>query len=133
MDEHVIVEKVLSPTKVMVVCSTTACTACKGEMFCTNKGRSFEASKDRSLHLEPGDPVEVHLKTGRTIASSFFTLIFPLLFFPVVFFILSKLGASEMASLLGGLGGIAIGFLIVYVYFKAAHDKYLPSVTFSGQ
>jgi sigma-E factor negative regulatory protein RseC len=105
MNEHVIVEKVLSPTRVTVVCSTTACVGCKGEMFCTNKGRSFEASKPLFMNLKPGDPVDVHLKTGRTIASSFITLIIPLLFFPVVFFILSKVGASEMVSLFGGLGG----------------------------
>lgn len=129
MFEHVIVEKVLSPTKVLVVCSSSACAGCKGELFCNNKGRSFEASNELGLPLKPGDAVELHLKTGRTIFSSFVTLIFPLLFFPLVFWILSRQGMSQMVSLLGGLGGIGFGFLLAWIYFRKTNNRYLPTVT----
>ncbi|MFA6844472.1 MAG: SoxR reducing system RseC family protein [Sphaerochaetaceae bacterium] len=128
MYENVMVFKVISSKRAMVMCSTSACSGCKSEAFCNNKGRTFEVSNTKELPLQEGTNVRIFLKPSRTILSSFLLLFFPLIFFPVLFILSRQLGGSEVASLLWGIGGICLGFLLVGFYFKISKNKYLPSV-----
>lgn len=126
MYEQVVVKKVLSRNLVMVGCSTNACSGCKSEAFCNTKSREFEAANDKLLPLEQGMLVSLYLPPGRTIASTLITLMVPLLFFPVCYFLFSGLG-EKPATLLGFLG-MALGFVLVAIYFRLQRHHYLPQV-----
>lgn len=127
MFEPVVVKQILSPTRVMVSCSSSACAGCKSEMFCNTKGRVFEAVNDKKLALETGMVVNLYLKPARTVASAAITLLIPLFCFPLCYYIFRSLG-EKPATLLGFLG-VALGFVLVGIYFKLTKSKYMPSVS----
>lgn len=129
MYEIVTVTRILPKHMVEVVCLSSACAGCKGETFCNTKGKKFEALNAESLDLSVGDQVELFLTTGRTIAGTLITLIFPLLLFPVAYFLAKYSNFGEGTSFLSGLGGIVVGFVLVFLYFRKTKAKYLPSIT----
>jgi len=128
MYEDVMVAKIVSPKLVEVTCPESACKGCKGASFCNTKGQCFEALNTKRLHLEEGMHVRILLSPSKTIMSSLITLIFPLLLFPVGYFIASRLGLKEGGSVLVGLGFIAIGFTLAWLYFKKRKTEYTPTV-----
>jgi sigma-E factor negative regulatory protein RseC len=56
------------------------------------------------------------------------TLIAPLLLFPIGYFLAVAAGLGEGPSFLIALGGIALGFVGVWIYFKKQKNHYLPVV-----
>ncbi len=129
MYEIVTITKVLPKQMVEVVCLSSACAGCKGETFCNTKGKKFEAFNTDNLNLAEGDQVELFLTTGRTIAGTLITLIFPLLLFPVAYFLAKFGNLSEGPAFLSGLAGILVGFVLVFFYFRKTKAKYMPTIT----
>lgn len=128
MYEIVTVNKVLSRQKVEVTCTSSACNGCKGSAFCNTKNKKFEAWNKDQIALSVGDAIEIYLQPGRTIASTLITLIAPLLLFPIAHYLAKRAGLSEGLSFLLSLGGIALGLLCVYFYFRSQGKRYLPVV-----
>ncbi len=128
MYEVVTVTKHISPDKVEVVCNSSACNGCKGSAFCNTKGKKFEVWNENKLPLDDGQEVEIFLKPSRTIAGTLITLIAPLLLFPVGYYLAVAAGLGIGASFLIALGGIVLGFVGVWLYFKKHKNHYLPVV-----
>ncbi len=128
MYEVVTITKVLSKKRVEVVCSSSACSGCKGSTFCNTKGKKFEVSNTNNLELKSGEEVSIFLKPSRTIISTLITLIAPLLLFPVGYYLAKAISLTEGASFLLGLCGILLGFVFVWLYFKKTESQYLPVV-----
>ncbi len=128
MYETVIITKVLSREQVEVACTNAACKGCKGSAFCNTKGKRFVAWNKQKLSLKEGSTVQIYLQPGRTIAGTLITLLLPLLCFPVAYFLAKFAGLGEGSSFLIAMGGILLGFLGVWWYFKHAEQQYLPVV-----
>ncbi len=106
--------------KALLSCATSACTGCKGELFCNIKERSFWATIPKNLSISEGTEVEIHLPTGKTIQQSFATLILPLLFF-VGGYLIVRLGFkidNELWQAVGGFGAMGVGFFSLFLYNK---------------
>lgn len=128
MFEIVTVTKIVSKQMLEVSCTSSACNGCKGEAFCNTKGKRFEAWNKHMLPAKPGSTVEIYLQPGRTIAGTLITLIFPLLLFPLGYYLSQMSGTGELASFFFGLLGILVGFLGVWLYFRSRQAHYLPVV-----
>ena len=128
MYERVTVTKLLPSGLVEVSCSTAACNGCKGAAFCNTKGRTFKAWNKNNLDLESGDCVDLFLHPARTIGSTLITLIAPLLLFPICYYLSKGAGLGEGSSFLLSLGGIGIGFVAVWAYFRSQQHRYMPVV-----
>lgn len=128
MYEIVTVTKILSPEMLEVSCTSSACNGCKGAAFCNTKGKRFEAWNKTRLSVRSGQSVQIYLKPSRTIAGTLITLIFPLLLFPIGYYLSQMAGISEGASFLTALSSIGLGFLGVWFYFKTSQKQYLPIV-----
>ncbi len=112
--------KVVSVEKdgVMLSCSTSACTGCKGKMFCNIKEQLFEATNPKELSLQVGDEVEIYLHPKQAIFQSFSMLIFPLLLFLVGYVVTAKIFhiSHELIQAVGGFVGMIIGFFSLFLY-----------------
>jgi sigma-E factor negative regulatory protein RseC len=128
MYEIVTVTQILTNQKIEVSCISSACNGCKGAAFCNTKNKTFEAWNKHQLSIIEGDVVEIYLPSGRTIASTLMTLIAPLLFFPVAYYGATYFGLSEGPSFLLALGGIALGLVLVWLFFKHQGKHYLPVI-----
>jgi sigma-E factor negative regulatory protein RseC len=128
MYETVTVTKILDKDTIRVSCESSACNGCKGETFCNKKGKDFEANAKPGLELKPGMRVELFLEPSRTIAGTLITLIFPLMLFPAGYYTAVALGLSEVACMFSGLGGICLGFVAAWAYFRKRRAKYIPQV-----
>ena len=73
MYERVTITKLLPADLVEVSCSSSACTMCKGAMFCNNKGRTFKAWNKNKLDLASGDSINLFLPPARTIVATLIT------------------------------------------------------------
>lgn len=129
MHERVTVTRLLPSDLVEVTCTSSACNGCKGAAFCNTKGKTFEAWNKHHLPVEVGQVIELFLHPGRTIGGTLITLIFPLLLFPVAYWIASKVGVGEGLSFLLGLGGITLGLAMVRLYFNRSPLRYMPIIT----
>jgi positive regulator of sigma E activity len=82
------------------------------------RDRSYTASNPDNLPVSPGDTVELHLPPGRTVAASALLFLFPLLLFPLGFYLASALipGRDEGTYFLVGfaalLAGLPFGALV---------------------
>ncbi|HZJ88212.1 MAG TPA: SoxR reducing system RseC family protein [Sphaerochaeta sp.] len=128
MREQVTVTAVLDEEFITVSCSSGACSGCKGSGFCNTKSRTFTAWNKDHLPLIVGDTVSLYLPTARTIGATLITLIIPLLFFPLCYYLASFFGLGEGLSFLVALGGIGIGFGLVRIFFRSREKKYMPLV-----
>ena len=128
MYERVTITKLLPADLVEVSCSSSACTMCKGAMFCNNKGRTFKAWNKNKLDLASGDSIDLFLHPARTIGATLITFIIPLLLFPICYSLTKRAGLGEGTSFLLSLGGIAVGFLAVWAYFRKQQRRYMPIV-----
>ncbi len=118
------------PKEVVLGCITTSCESCAGNSFCNIQGKTFTAINPKKFTLNPGDTVDVYLPTGKTITSGFMILMVPLILFLVGLlstrFIIP--GASEGVQALGGFIGLAIGFLIGYIFGQIKKNSYQPVI-----
>lgn len=128
MYETVTIKRIHSSKSIEVSCDSSACNGCKGAAFCNTKGKVFEASNNTGLHLQEGMVVELFLKPSSTIFSTLFTLLFPLALFPLAYYLAKWAGMGEGSSMFVGLGGILVGFLLVWAFFKAHKARYIPQV-----
>ncbi|MDD4573611.1 MAG: SoxR reducing system RseC family protein [Sphaerochaeta sp.] len=128
MYEKVTIKQIFSDKSIEVSCESSACNGCKGETFCNTKGKIFEASNPHNLPLKEGMVVELFLKSSSTIFSTLFTLIFPLLLFPIAYYLAKLAGLGEGAGMFVGLGGILVGFLIVWAFFKVHKKRFIPPI-----
>ncbi len=122
--------KVLSIKKnrALLTCSTSACTGCKGELFCNIKERTFWAPIPKNISLTEGVEVEIYLPTGKTIQQSFTMLILPLLFF-VAGYLIARVGFNidnELWQAVSGFGAMGVGFFSIFLYNN--HKKKETSV-----
>ncbi len=104
--------------KALLSCATSACTGCKGELFCNIKERTFWAPIPKNITIFEGSEVEIYLPTGKTIQQSFTTLILPLLFF-VGGYLIVRLGFkidNELWQAVGGFGAMGVGFFSLFLY-----------------
>ncbi len=128
MYEEVTITKVLSEDLVEVTCASAACAGCKGSGFCNAKDRSFKAGNNHQLAVDAGESIHLYLHPAKTIGSTLITLITPLLFFPICYYLAQRAGAGEGLSFLLSLGGIVLGFGIVGLFFKSRQKQYMPIV-----
>lgn len=128
MYEIVKVTNVLSSDMLEVSCTSSACNGCKGASFCNTKGKRFEAWNKTQLPVHPGMAVQIYLHPGRTIAGTLITLLFPLVLFPIGYYLAQGGGLSEGVSFLAALSSIGLGFVGVWFYFRGSQKRYLPVV-----
>lgn len=116
---------------VVLGCVSSGCTACAGSSFCNIKGKTFTAIKPEAMDLKPGDTVDVYLHPGRTIASGFMVLIFPLLMFLAGILAVQYLisGSGEGLQAVGGFAGLLVGFGIGCLFGRLKRKTYHPVVT----
>ncbi len=106
--------------KALLTCATSACTGCKGELFCNIKERTFWAPIPKNISISEGTEVEIFLPTGKTIQQSFTTLILPLLFF-IGGYLVVRMGfkvEKELWQAVGGFGAMGVGFFSLFLYNK---------------
>lgn len=115
---------------VVLGCITTSCESCAGNSFCNIQGKTFTAKNPKKFPLRIGDTVEVFLPPGKTIASGFMILIVPL-----IMFLLGVIGikavnpsVSEGMQALAGFAGLALGFLIGYLFGQIKKHSYQPII-----
>lgn len=128
MYETVTIQHITDAKHIKVSCESSACSGCKGEAFCNTKTKVFEATNPHNLPLEEGMVVEIFLKSSSTIFSTLFTLIFPLALFPIAFYLSQFAGLGEGTSMLIGLVGILVGFVVVWAFFKVHKERYVPHI-----
>lgn len=128
MYENVTINQIFQDKRIEVSCEASACSGCKGETFCNTKGKVFEAANPHNLPLEKGMVVELFLKPSSTIFSTLLTLIFPLALFPLAYYLAKLAGVGEGASMFVGLGGIVVGFLFVWAFFKIHKERFIPQI-----
>ena len=114
--------------KIFVGCNRNACEGCKGSIFCQRKDTKIELKDDPSIPLEVGEKVILDLPSGKTIFSVFMSLGFPLLMFPVFYFIASFFTTSEVTLFFSGITGVVVGFIISAVFFHFKKGEYEPKL-----
>lgn len=131
MYEHVTVEHIDPSGTVFVGCDAKSCENCSGSMFCNVKHKTFPAKNPDAVELQPGDIVELYLPPGKTVFSTFLTLMVPLALFPAGYYLagLFTAQASELMRFFFGIGGVAVGFLFAWLFFRKRKNSYLPVVT----
>ncbi len=131
MYEHVVVERIDTQGTIFVGCDAKACGNCSGSMFCNVKHKTFPAKNPDGLELRPGDVVELYLPPGKTIFSTFMTLMVPLAMFLVGYYLagLFNAQASELTRFVFGIGGVLAGFLIAWLFFKRRRNSYIPVIS----
>lgn len=101
------------------------CESCSSS-FCTITTRKIRAQRPEDLKLSVGDNVEVYLPPSKAIGAGFLVLIFPLLLFLAAYLAFGFLN-NEGAQVGAGLGGLVLGFGLVYLFGKGRPQD-LPKV-----
>jgi positive regulator of sigma E activity len=126
------VEQIIGCEVTVKYCENTDCSACTGCSHGFEKReivvKAFNAG---TLPLNEGDIVELFLSPWKAIKAGFLVLIFPLLmFFPLYLAATGPLGIeNEAVSILFGIGGIVLGFLINLILKNARKKQDLPEIT----
>ena len=110
-------------------CDKGACEGCKGSFFCTSKNTVFEVLNPENIELKAGDKAEIDMPPSKTLFSIFMSLGLPLILFIPGYFIASLFSSSDGIRLIGALIGIASGFAVAAIYFRAHKREYTPRVT----
>lgn len=127
MDNIVTVTDV-SKDDIMVSCSGTKCEGCHSGMFCKNKGSSFNVTNPENLDIHKGDVVMLDIPAKSSIIASFMTLGVPLICFFAGMVIAYLCGQAEYMQFVFAIAGLAVGFLISYVFFRIHKLRYTPSI-----
>lgn len=107
------------------------CGSCSAHGICGGaKDRKFNALKPDRMELSDGDTVEILLPTGKTIGAAFMVMIFPLALFIIFFFLTGKIieNSTEGVKVLGGLIGLAAGFIVNLLLNKNPGKSTLPRI-----
>ena len=116
---------------VYLACDDSACEACPAsKAFCNPKTREFTAANSKRLDLRPTQMVEVFVHPGKAIWAGFTVLMLPLLLFAGGYFLGAQLlgSGNELASVVFGLFGLAVGFGLSYVYHRMRRGKDMPEI-----
>lgn len=107
-----------------------SCTSCAGKGFCNVQGKQYTAINSQNLDLKPGDDVEVYLPPGKTIFSGFMVMMVPLVLFALGFILAASFleAGNDLYHALGGFIGLALGFLIAYLYGKQQKSRSQPEI-----
>ena len=114
--------------KINVGCDRNQCEGCKGSVFCQRKDTKIEIKDDGSTPVEIGEKVVLDLPSGKTVFSVFMSLGFPLLMFPLFYFLGTLLTGSEVKLFFIGIAGVAIGFAISALFFHFRKGEYEPKL-----
>lgn len=115
--------------ELLASCDKNACEGCKCSLFCRSKEYSFEVKNPSDINVDSGDKVLIEMPTGRTILSSFMSLFFPLICFFIPLFVSAAFfTANEIYQFLSALIGLAVGFLISFIYFKRRKKYFEPTI-----
>lgn len=128
MKQSVTVINADDKNKIIVGCDKTACEGCKGSMFCRNKENYFTVDNPSNIEVRNGEKVEINLPGGKTVLSVFISLGLPLILFIPGYYIASIFTNRIGFLFLGGILGIAFGFLIAAVYFHFKSEMYVPTL-----
>lgn len=128
MYEDVTVTSIEQDSLITVTCNSVACGSCGAKGLCNVKNKKFTARNDRAFQVKEGDRVRIFLPPGKTILSSFMTLIFPIIFFPLAYLLAKFWITSELAAIGIGLLGVAFGFLITWLFSRSRSRHYIPEV-----
>ena len=98
-------------------------------LFGTRRERSFTVRNTQAFDLAPGDRVEYFIAPGKAIKAGFFVLMVPILIFLLFYFLTGVIWneAGETAKVLAGVGGIVLGFLMIFVLKKRIRE--FPEIT----
>jgi positive regulator of sigma E activity len=98
-------------------------------LFGAGRERSFTVRNSQAFDLAPGDRVEYFIAPGKAIKAGFFVLMLPILVFFLFYFLTGVIwtGAGETAKVLAGVGGILLGFLMIFVLKKKIGE--FPEIT----
>lgn len=131
MYEQASVISIQKDGKITVSCQTQSCANCKSSSFCGAKGKHFIAYNGTNTELSIGDNVELFLPPGKTVIAGFVALLLPVLLFPLGYYfpLLFTQQVHEGIQIIGGIGGIAIGFLISRIFSKTKAKEYTPEIT----
>ena len=110
-------------------CDRSACEGCKSSLFCRTKNYSFPVENPNGVEVKEGEKVIIDMPSGRTVLSSFMSLFFPL----ICFFLGMAAGAfllhgNEVIQFSLALLGLAVGFLISFIYFRVSGRKFTPEI-----
>ena len=119
--------------KLVAGCDKSACEGCKGSFFCTSKNSTFTVDNPSGIVLSKGDKAVIELPPRKTLFSVFMSLGFPLLMFLPGYFIASIFTDSQGYLFLASIAGVAVGFIISAIYFRARKVKYTPVVIDKGE
>lgn len=121
-----VIEK--KPESYIVGCDKSACQGCHSEMFCKNKNSSFEVQNPDKIEAKKGEEVEIDVPEKKAIISIFLSLGLPLLMFLPGYFLGKRFTGNEVILFVWGVGGIAVGFLFSYFFFKKFKKQFSPIV-----
>ncbi len=115
---------------ITVSCQTHSCENCKSGAFCGTRDKNFIAYNGTNTKLTVGDTVELFLPPGKTVLAGFMTLLVPVLLFPIGYHLplLFNAGVQEGIQIIGGIVGIAIGFLVSRTFSKLKGKEYTPKI-----
>ncbi len=128
MKQSVTVINADDKNKIIVGCDKTACEGCKGSMFCRNKESYFTVDNPANIQVKNGDKVDIDLPGGKTVLSVFISLALPLILFIPGYYIASIFTTRIGFLFLGGILGIASGFLFAAIYFHFKGEEYTPTL-----
>lgn len=114
--------------KITAGCDKSACEGCKNSIFCRKTDNIFEVLNEKGEEVEAGDKIIIDLPTGKSLFSTFMSLVLPLLCFFAGLFASYVLGYSEIMQFVFALAALAIGFLISFLYFKLTKKSYFPTL-----
>ena len=117
---------------VKLICGANeACRSCKANSLCSAKSREVSAVNLKGISIRRGDKVEFFIPPGKTILAGFVVLILPLLTFILAFIMAGRLfpGVGEGLQALAGLGGLAAGFSLSFLYNGLTKKKNVPVIT----
>ena len=109
-------------------CDKSLCESCKASFFCTSKKASFDVLNPENIPLEKGDQAIIDMPPRKTLCTVFMSLGFPLLMFVPGYIIGALISDSQGIMLLTSLLGVALGFVISALFFKANKRKYTPVI-----
>ena len=112
-------------------CNDSECGTCDScaKLF-GRKQAVFEARKPEGLDVSPGDVVEIYMSPWKAIKAGFLVLMLPLILFFLFYFIGSSWIAveNESVSILLGVAGIALGFLVNLARKMTRKQQELPEI-----
>lgn len=109
------------------IVSSSACSSCRAAGLC---GSSESALKTVSVRLRPwdscqaGDVVEVAVTKSMGMAAVLLSYVIPVFILLIFVLFLSKIAVSELLVGLGAVSGLALYYLVLYLFRDRLKGKY---------